>query len=106
MNILAAYADGRLASQFGELTLGRGREYAALGRVSQVTSTESGELLVVEAKVRGGGGRDPTPHPTPPDHTPGEYLDTRCTCPVMRMCKHGAAVVLTVRDATSDGSPA
>ncbi len=57
MDTLAGYDDERLARDFGELTLHRGREYAATGRVTDLTVNEASSIVVLQARVRGSGGR-------------------------------------------------
>ncbi len=80
---------------FGAATLARGRSYADEGRVTQVqvTGQERGVVLV-SADVRGSGHQRYRTHVTAVTGTGDLYLDSRCTCPVGRMCKHGAALVL------------
>ncbi len=47
MDTLAAYDDERLARDFGELTLSRGREYAVTGRVSDLVVSEASSIAVL-----------------------------------------------------------
>src|SRR5919112_4055332 len=106
MDTLAAYDDERLARDFGELTLMRGREYAVTGRVTDLAVNEASSIVVLRARVRGTAGRTYSTAVTLVDDAHEDYLTSRCSCPVAVLCKHGAAVVVHARarsDTTSHG---
>ncbi len=106
METLAAYDDERLARDFGELTLRRAREYAATDRVTDLVVNEVPSLVLLQAKVRGTGGRSYSTSVTLVDDEHEDYLTSRCSCPVAVLCKHGAAVVLHARDRSEVAGPA
>src|SRR5690349_14436316 len=97
METLRAYDDERLAAEFGELTLRRAREYAVTGRVTDLAVNEASSIVVLQATVRGSGGRSYRTAVTIVDDARDDFLTSRCSCPVAVMCKHGAAVVLHAR---------
>jgi superfamily II DNA or RNA helicase len=91
-----------LGRSFGSATLSRGRCYAEEGRVSQLqVSGEGHGVTLVSADVLGSAGRRYRTHLTVVEGTGDLYLDSRCSCPVARMCKHGVAVALAARPAGS-----
>src|SRR5215213_1172142 len=104
MDTLAAYDDERLARDFGEPTLRRGREYAVTGRVTDLAVSEASSILVLQARVRGSGGRTYSTVVTLVDDRQEEYLTSRCSCPVAVLCKHGVAVVLHARARSETGN--
>ena len=106
METLASYDDERLAREFGELTLRRAREYAAGSRVTNLRVSEASSIVVLQADVRGSGGRPYSTSVTIVDDAEDDYLTSRCSCPVAVLCKHGAAVVLHARDAEDSSGPA
>ena len=97
MPILDELTDAVLRESFDSLTLHRGREYAAAGRVSSPRITGMGETFVTaSASVMGGR---PVPYRvqlTADTDEGGVWLMTSCSCPVRRDCKHGAALALTL----------
>ncbi|MEX0428980.1 SNF2-related protein [Nocardioides sp. DS6] len=97
MAILDELTDAVLRESFDPLTLHRGREYAADGRVSSPRITGMGETFVT-ASANVAGGR-PVPYRvqlTADTDEGGVWLMTSCSCPVRRDCKHGAALALTL----------
>ena len=99
MSILESYDDDELARAFGRITLERGRVYAENGSVLEVTAMEpQGRLLAMHGRVAGSGPAPYAVHVTVVAEQDAPWIDSRCTCPVVRMCKHGAALVVTVRD--------
>lgn len=99
MSILASYDDGEIARAFGTITFERGRQYVEDGHVLEVSSMEPrGRLLALHGRVAGSRAAAYAVHVTMvAEHD--TWIDSRCTCPVVRMCKHGAAVVIAARDA-------
>ena len=106
MDTLAAYDDLRLAREFGEVTLRRAREYAATDRVTDLVVNEVSSIVVLQARVRGTGGRIYSTSVTLVDDARQDYLTSRCSCPVAVLCKHGAAVVLHARASHDTRAPA
>jgi superfamily II DNA or RNA helicase len=85
-----------LERAFGPATVARGRSYSADGRVGQVQVSGQGHgVTLVSADVLGSGARRYRTHLTVVEGPGDTYLDSRCSCPVGRMCKHGVAVALT-----------
>ncbi len=105
MDTLAAYDDERLARDFGEPTLRRGREYAVTGRVTDLAVSEASSIVVLQARVRGSAGRTYSTAVTLVDDAHEDYLTSRCSCPVAVLCKHGAAVVLHARARSDTSGP-
>ncbi len=98
--------DEELTKRFGAPTLSRGRDYVSQGRVGEpeVSGGSHGAALVA-ADVRGSGGQQYRTHLTVLGEADDLYLDSRCTCPVGRMCKHGAALVLELRGEPEHSAP-
>ena len=94
----SAVDDEELERSFGPATLARGRTYARDDKVTGVqVSGEGHGVTLVSADVEGSGGQRYRTHLTVVAGEGEPYLDSRCTCPVGRMCKHGAAVALSAR---------
>ncbi|HEX5917531.1 MAG TPA: DEAD/DEAH box helicase [Nocardioides sp.] len=96
MDIRHALTDAYLAGFFDPGALTRARHYlAAVEEIEVVHETDSS--LTATATVR---GSVPTPYRVQfhaeVDHT-ADWVFSSCSCPVARMCKHGAAVALTLR---------
>ena len=83
-------SDADLMQHFGAATLVRGRQYAAMNRVGRV-SVDADRLT---ATVRGDAMRTYTTVVS----RRAEDFDTRCSCPVQSHGKHGAALLITLRD--------
>lgn len=84
--------DSDLNRHFGAATVARGRQYAALGRVSGVRSAGP----VVTASVRGSGYR--SYHTTVVgERETADGLVATCSCPVRTDCKHAVALVLALQ---------
>ncbi|MEP9385303.1 DEAD/DEAH box helicase [Nocardioides sp. KR10-350] len=97
MAILDELTDAVLRESFDSLTLHRGRDYAAEGRVSSPRITSMGETFVT-ASANVAGSR-PVPYRvqlTADTDEGGVWLMTSCSCPVRRDCKHGAALAVTL----------
>jgi uncharacterized Zn finger protein len=108
MSIFDLYDDAELVRSFGSVTLARGREYADRGRVVTMEISDANpRITVVHGQVEGSGGRTYGTHVTLVEDPSGAWLDARCTCPVVRMCKHAAAlVVLAVEQRAGAPGPA
>ena len=105
MSILASYDDREIARAFGVVTLDRARVYVERGRVLEVDATESqGRLLALQGRVAGSRAAAYAVHVTVVADQADPWVDSRCTCPVVRMCKHGAAVLIAARDAEQGAS--
>ncbi len=99
MGLLAAYDDRELARVFGTSTLDRARAYVDAGRVLSVEVNDtSARLAMVEGQVQGSRSVPYNPTVTLAQSPHGGWLDARCSCPVARLCKHAAAVVMVARD--------
>lgn len=104
MGILELYDDAELVRSFGAMTFERGRVYAQEGRVhSAEVNAANPRITLVNGRVEGSGGRAYATTVTLAEDPSGTWIDAHCTCPVVRMCKHAAAVMLTVRDEHQDG---
>jgi len=89
------YDDAELARAFGTGTLDRGRDYVRRGHVlSCEVSDANPRITLVHGNVRGSGRRPYSTTVTLAEDPSGGWLDSRCTCPVIRMCKHAAALML------------
>ncbi len=100
MNVLAQLTDDFLARHFDPGTLERAREVVARGGVRR---PEIGMLsqASVTATADVQGSRELPYHVQLHVEAPAEdyagWLFTVCTCPVRSVCKHGAALALTLR---------
>jgi superfamily II DNA or RNA helicase len=98
MGILDLFDDAELARAFGTVTLDRGREYADRGRVEALHLNEANpRITMLSGKVSGSGGRVYATTITLAEDPSGAWLDAHCTCPVIRMCKHAAALMVAAR---------
>lgn len=94
-----ALDDADLRRAFGSGTLARGEDYARSGRVVSWSASTSGhDLVLLEGHVQGGSSVPYHVHVTVVDHPRDLWVDSRCTCPVGRVCKHAAAVLVLARD--------
>ena len=98
--------DEELIRFFGVVTWERARDYVAQGRVLRVHVNDANpRITVVDGEVAGMG---PLPYgvtATVTDDPSGVWVEARCTCPIVRMCKHAAALLIAARD-TDTGSDA
>ncbi|THJ15982.1 MULTISPECIES: DEAD/DEAH box helicase [Nocardioides] len=108
MNVLAQLSDAFLARHFDAGTLMRAREVVTLGRVRR---PEIGMLSAgsVTATAEVEGSRE-VPyqvqlHAEAPSEGYEGWLFTVCTCPVRSVCKHGAALALTLRQTFTHPEP-
>ena len=99
MSIWSHFDDPELIRTFGRATYERGRAYAISGAVADLVVQESGAAVtLVTGSVAGSRSYDYGTHVTLVDQPGSPWLDSRCTCPVSRLCKHAAALVVTARD--------
>ncbi len=113
MNILSALTDEFLEEYFAPETLERADGYRdRLDGPPQLNQLSPGAVTATAYVI----GTRPTPYhvqlhaevgrPTGPSRTaPKGWLFTLCTCPVRTMCKHGAAVALSIRTGHTDSAP-
>lgn len=100
MNVLAQLTDAFLDRHFDPGTLARAREIVATGRVHRPEiGMLSAESVTATADVL---GTRPDPyqvqlHVEAPSESYEGWLFTVCSCPVRSVCKHGAALALTLR---------
>jgi superfamily II DNA or RNA helicase len=96
MDIRHALTDAYLAGFFDPGTLARARHYLdAVEEIEVVHETDSS--LTATATVR---GTAPVPYQVQfhaEVDVAADWVFSACSCPVARMCKHGAAVALTLR---------
>ena len=96
MEIRDALTDDYLARFYDRSTLARAR--GCLDRVVELEAVhETSSTLTVTAEV---WGTAPVPYDVQFHAEVNEWSDwvfSACTCPVARMCKHGAAVALRLR---------
>ncbi len=100
MNVLAQLTDAFLESHFDSGTLARAREVVARGGVRRPEiGMLSASSVTATAEVQ--GSRElPYQVQLHADAPAGDYAGwvfTVCTCPVRSVCKHGAALALTLR---------
>src|SRR4051794_32751255 len=97
--------DEELIRFFGVVTWERARDYVAQGRVLRVEGNDANpRITVVNGDVAGMG---PLPYgvtATVTEDPSGVWIEARCTCPIVRMCKHAAAVLMAARDAADTAS--
>src|SRR3954471_18178876 len=97
--------DEELIRFFGVVTWERARDYVAQGRVLRVEGNDANpRITVVNGDVAGMG---PLPYgvtATVTEDPSGVWIEARCTCPIVRMCKHAAAVLMAAREADSGPS--
>ncbi len=87
---------GDLDEWAGAKTLSRGKRYQREGRVRDLACLPRGDLI---AWVAG------TEKYATIVSTDGEYIESRCTCPVGDSCKHAVAVVLEYLESVKKGLP-
>jgi superfamily II DNA or RNA helicase len=94
---LRLLTDDALREQFGDVTFVRGREYAADGAVTALSTGNHGRILL--ATVLGSRGETYSTVVNAVDAAPGRPMRPvgRCSCPVQVDCKHVIGVVLTAR---------
>src|SRR4051812_35694546 len=97
--------DEELIRFFGVVTWERARDYVAQGRVLRVEGNDANpRITVVNGDVAGMG---PLPYgvtATVTEDPSGVWIEARCTCPIVRMCKHAAALLIAAREADSGPS--
>ena len=95
MGIFDLYDAEELARSFGSITVDRGREYHDRGHVLNLDVNDANpRITLVRGTVLGSGGRQYATTVTLAEDPSGTWMDAHCTCPVVRMCKHAAAVML------------
>ena len=100
MDVLAELTDDFLARHFDAGTLERARDIVAAGGVRRPEiGMRSAASVTATAEVL--GSRE-TPyqvqlHVEAPNASYAGWVFTVCTCPVRSVCKHGAALALTLR---------
>src|SRR3954452_15297490 len=91
--------DEELIRFFGVVTLERARDYHRAGRVSDIEVDDSDRRTAfVHGRVRGSRPSAYAVRATVTEDSTGVWIGTQCTCPVVRMCKHGAALLLAARE--------
>lgn len=100
MNVLTQLTDSFLARHFDAGTLARAREVVAAGLVRrpEIGLLSAGSVTAT-AEVQG-TREEPYQvqlHAEAPSEGYDGWLFTVCTCPVRSVCKHGAALALTLR---------
>ena len=99
MSIWSHFDDPELIRTFGRATYERGRDYAVSGAVEDLVVQESGAAVtLVTGSVSGSRSYDYGTSVTLVDQPGSPWLDSRCTCPVSRLCKHAVALVVAARD--------
>lgn len=99
MSIWSHFDDPELIRTFGRAIYERGRDYAVSGAVEDLVVQESGAAVtLVTGSVSGSRSYDYGTSVTLVDQPGSPWLDSRCTCPVSRLCKHAVALVVAARD--------
>jgi superfamily II DNA or RNA helicase len=97
VGIFDLFDDEELARSFGSMTVDRGRDYLARGLVLSLDVNDTNpRITLVRGTVQGSGGRQYATTVTLAEDPSGTWVDAHCTCPVVRMCKHAAALMLAV----------
>ena len=95
MGIFDLYDDEELVRSFGSVTVDRGRDYFVRGRVQNVDVNDANpRITLVRGSVLGSRGWPYATTVTLAEDPSGTWIDAHCTCPVVRMCKHAAALML------------
>ncbi|WP_028661206.1 DEAD/DEAH box helicase [Nocardioides insulae] len=98
MNLLGTLTDSNLEEVFDAGSLSRGREYAADDRVFDPHITVLTKTSLIATAIVMGGATTPYSVKLTLDASgPDLWVDTTCSCPVGELCKHGAALALTIR---------
>lgn len=100
MNALAELSDSFLARNFDAGTLERARSLVAAGAVHRPEiGMMSANSVTATADVQGSREQpyQVQLHVEAPNDSYAGWLFTVCTCPVRSVCKHGAALALTLR---------
>src|SRR3954447_23923749 len=98
------YDDEELAYAFGPSTLARGREYFHDGRVVELdVNAGNPRIMLIHGRVSGSLGRTYATTVTVAEDPSGLWVEARCTCPMVRMCKHAAALLLAAEEEASEG---
>ena len=107
MSIWSHFDDPELIRTFGRATYERGRDYALAGAVEDLVVQDSGAAVtLVTGSVTGSRTFDYDTNVTLVDQPGSPWLDSRCTCPVSRLCKHAVALVLAAREIAQGGAAA
>src|SRR3954451_20555109 len=105
VDLLGRGGDAECHRFFGVVPWERARDYVAQGRVLRVEGNDANpRITVVNGDVAGMG---PLPYgvtATVTDDPSGVWIEARCTCPIVRMCKHAAALLIAAREADSGPS--
>src|SRR4051794_28923806 len=98
------YDDEELAYAFGPSTLARGREYFHDGRVVELdVNAGNPRIMLIHGRVSGSLGRTYATTVTVAEDPSGLWVESRCTCPMVRMCKHAAALLLAAEEQYAEG---
>src|SRR3954452_7452032 len=98
------YDDEELAYAFGPSTLARGREDFHDGRVVELDVNEGNpRIALLHGRVAGSLGRTYATTVTVSEDPSGLWVEARCTCPMVRMCKHAVALLLAAEEEYSEG---
>ncbi len=107
MSIWSHFDEPELIRTFGRATYERGRDYALSGAVQGLEVQDSGAAVtLVQGDVTGSRSFDYATSVTLVDQPGSPWLDSRCTCPVSRLCKHAVAVVVAARQREETGARA
>ena len=106
MGIFDLYDDEELVRSFGSITVERGREYFARGRVLSIDVNDANpRITLVRGSLLGSGGWPYSTTVTLAEDPSGTWMDAHCTCPIGRMCKHAAALMLAARHERAGQAP-
>ncbi len=98
MGVFDLYDDEELVRSFGSATVERGREYVARGHVLNLDVNDANpRITLVRGTVLGSGAREYATTVTLAEDPSGTWVDAHCTCPVVRMCKHAAALMIAAK---------
>src|SRR4051812_12806676 len=93
------YDDAELTYAFGAATLERGRDYQLRGHVLEVdVNATNPRITLVHGRVLGSSSRVYATTVTVAEDPSGLWVESRCTCPMVRMCKHAAALLLAAEE--------
>jgi superfamily II DNA or RNA helicase len=106
MSTWSHFDDPELIRTFGRATYERGRAYAARGAVCDLeVQGLGGAVTLLTGLVEGSRDYAYEANVTLVDQPAAPWLDSRCTCPVGRLCKHAVALVVRAREAEPPAGP-
>ena len=106
MGIFDLYDDDELVRSFGSVTVAVAGSTSARGRVLSLEVSDANPriTLVRGQRARAPAGGTYATTVTLVEDPSGAWIDAHCTCPVVRMCKHAAALMIAATERAGDPS--